>query len=78
MGNAGKEQIISSPFVSQDHQASRRLEANYDAWRAGKISFAEFDASVQGWINHVRYADSWRLREKVLAPFVWGAEAYQE
>jgi hypothetical protein len=21
-------------------------------------SFAEFDASVQGWINHVRYADS--------------------
>lgn len=40
-------------------------------WRAGKISFTEFDASVQGWINHVRYADSWRLREKVLSPFIW-------
>ena len=31
-----------------------------------KISFAEFDASVQGWINHVRYADTWGLRKHVL------------
>ncbi len=58
--------------------ASRHLGSRYDAWRAGKISFAEFDASVQGWINHISYADSWRLREKVLSPFVWGAEAYQK
>jgi hypothetical protein len=29
---------------------------------AGQISFAELDASVQGWINHVRYADTWGLR----------------
>jgi len=34
-------------------------------------SFGEFDASVQGWINHVRYADSWGLREHVLRRFVW-------
>ena len=33
-------------------------------------AFAEFDASVQGWINHVRYADSWGLRRHVLEPFV--------
>ncbi len=50
----------------------RRLNASFDAWQMGKISFAEFDARVQGWINHVRYADSWRLRESVLSPFVWG------
>jgi hypothetical protein len=25
-----------------------------------------FDTSVQGWINHVRYADTWGLREHVL------------
>lgn len=52
-------------------QASRRLGERYTAWRAGEISFAEFDASVQGWINHVRYADSWGLRRHVLEPFVW-------
>jgi RNA-directed DNA polymerase len=30
-----------------------------------------FPSSVQGWINHVRYADSWGLREHVLSRFVW-------
>jgi len=38
--------------------------------QAGTIPFAEFDASVCGWINHVRHADSWGLRRHVLAPFV--------
>jgi hypothetical protein len=51
--------------------ATRRLGAAFDAWRAGRISFTRFDASVQGWINHVRYADSWGLRERVLSRFVW-------
>ena len=32
-----------------------------------RISFAEFDASVQGWANHVRYADGGGLRRHVLA-----------
>lgn len=31
--------------------------------------FCEFDTSVQGWINHVRFADSWGLRRHVLRPF---------
>jgi len=50
--------------------ASRRLGHRYDAYRTGQISFAEFDASIQGWINHVRFADSWGLRRHVLAPFL--------
>ena len=33
---------------------------------AGEISFAEFDASMQGWINHVHYAATWGLRQHVL------------
>jgi len=49
--------------------ATRRLTGRYRAWRQGKISFAEFDASVQGWINHARYADTWALREQVLRRF---------
>ncbi|MDS4014384.1 MAG: RNA-directed DNA polymerase [Candidatus Accumulibacter sp.] len=51
--------------------ATRRLDGRYAAWQRGELSFAEFDASVQGWINHVRYADSWGLRTHVLSPFVF-------
>jgi len=47
-------------------RATRRLSARFTAWRAGEISFAELDASFQGWINHVRYADTWGLRREVL------------
>ena len=41
---------------------TRRLRTLLDDYRAGRITFGELDASVQGWINHVRYADSWGLR----------------
>ncbi len=44
---------------------TRRLQNNIDLYQSGKISFAELDASVQGWINHVRYADTWGLRTHV-------------
>jgi hypothetical protein len=53
-------------------QATRRMTDRFDAWRAGRISFAEFDASVQGWINHVRYADTWGLRGHLLRRFALG------
>ena len=46
---------------------TRRLARNLDAYEAGQIPFAELDASVRGWINHVRYADTWGLREHVFA-----------
>jgi len=57
--------------------ARRRIGERFEAWQQGRISFAAFDASVQGWINHVRFADSWRLREQMLQPFTWGANAYR-
>jgi hypothetical protein len=43
----------------------RRLERNISLYRHGEISFAELDAAVQGWINHVRYGDTWGLRGRV-------------
>lgn len=43
----------------------RRLVHNLDLYQTGQISFAELDASVQGWINHVRYADTWGLRRQL-------------
>lgn len=48
--------------------ATRRLRERYDAYCAGEISFAELDASVQGWINHARFADTWGLRRRLLTP----------
>lgn len=45
---------------------TRRLHRNFDLYAAGHITFAELDASVQGWINHARYGDTWGLRRAVL------------
>lgn len=56
----------------------RRLRERWQAFCAGTISFAEFDSSVQGWINHVRYADTWGLRTHVLAkPLVASRSAHE-
>jgi retron-type reverse transcriptase len=52
--------------------ATRRLGERFEAWQKGLISFGEFDAGVKGWINHVRYADTWGLRRHVLGRFAWG------
>jgi hypothetical protein len=46
--------------------STRHLGDRLDAYRAGKISFGELDASVKGWINHIRFADTWGLRKHVL------------
>ena len=45
--------------------ATRRLGNRLDAYHAEQIGFGELDASVKGWVNHVRYADSWGLRQHV-------------
>jgi len=50
---------------------ARRLQRSYDLFRAGRITFAELDASVQGWINHVRYGDTWGLRTSILNTAAW-------
>ncbi len=44
-------------------QFQRRLAQNISLFRQGKLTFAELDASVKGWINHVRYGDTWGLRQ---------------
>jgi RNA-directed DNA polymerase len=46
-------------------QFRRRLARNITLYRQGRITFAELDAGVQGWINHVRYADTWGLRKRL-------------
>ena len=48
----------------------RRLSHLLTGYYQGRVTFAELDASIQGWINHVRYADTWQLREHVLQAVV--------
>jgi len=44
----------------------RHLRAQVADYHAGHIGLAELDASITGWIAHVRHADSWGLRGHVL------------
>lgn len=48
-------------------EAHRCLAHWHGCWQRGECSFAELDARVQGWLAHVAQADSWHLRERVLA-----------
>ncbi|HRA20380.1 MAG TPA: hypothetical protein PLZ56_08040, partial [Anaerolineae bacterium] len=43
----------------------QRLRGRLDDCQAGRISFAELDACVKGWVNHVHYADTWGLQRHV-------------
>jgi hypothetical protein len=47
-------------------QFRRKLRTLLAAYARGQLSLERLDASVQGWINHVRYGDTWGLRRTVL------------
>ena len=47
---------------------TRHLQMRYEAYRTGEISFGEFHASIVGFINHARHADTLGLRRHILAP----------
>jgi len=44
----------------------RKLRALIAAYQAGQIALAAVNASVRGWINHVRYANTIGLRKALL------------
>jgi hypothetical protein len=45
---------------------TRRIRLAWEQYHLGALSFGEFDARVQGWINHVRFGDTWGLRGSAL------------
>ena len=47
-------------------QYRRKLRAMLDGYRQGRVEKAAVDSSVRGWINHVRYGDTWGLRRALL------------
>jgi hypothetical protein len=44
----------------------RRFKQIRRNWIDGKITSGQMTASVQGWVNHVRFANTWGLRQTVL------------
>lgn len=44
----------------------RRIHRLLHDYRRGAVPAERVQASVHGWINHVRYGDTWRLREAIL------------
>lgn len=44
----------------------RKLRATMKDYRKGRVTREEVGASLGGWINHVRYADSWGLRQSLV------------
>ena len=49
---------------------TRKLRERYDAYCAAALSFAEFRASLRGFINRARHADTLGLRRHVLVLFL--------
>lgn len=48
----------------------RRLRTELRAYRSGELPAEKITASVLGWINHVRYGNTWGLRRAVLQEVV--------
>ena len=46
----------------------RKFKRLVNALTAGQIGLEGLHASVRGWVNHVRYGDTWGLRRAVLGP----------
>ncbi|MDI6770161.1 MAG: reverse transcriptase domain-containing protein [Anaerolineales bacterium] len=47
-------------------QFRRKLQYRLEEYESGRLEFPRLEASIKGWINHVRYADTWGLRRSVL------------
>jgi retron-type reverse transcriptase len=45
----------------------RKLKRMLQAYEQGELPLEKLDASIQGWINHVRYGDTLGLRQSVLS-----------
>jgi hypothetical protein len=44
----------------------RRMKKRIYSYSCGELSFDRLKASITGWINHVQYGDTWRLRKSIL------------
>jgi RNA-directed DNA polymerase len=52
----------------------RKLRGMVSAYAEGLLSLTELDASVQGWVNHIRYGNTVGLRKAILGSFLLGGK----
>ncbi len=52
----------------------RKLRKMVAAYAEGKITLTDMDASVQGWVNHIRYGNTIGLRKSILSSFLLGGK----
>ncbi|XHR80291.1 MAG: reverse transcriptase domain-containing protein [Gloeotrichia echinulata DVL01] len=52
----------------------RRLHQLQRDYTQGKINFKDVDCSIQSWVAHLSYGDTWRLRQKIFASVVFARE----
>jgi RNA-directed DNA polymerase len=45
---------------------ARRLRLLQQDYARHLVSFERLDASIKGWVNHVRYGDTWGLRRCIM------------
>ncbi len=48
----------------------RKLRSMCHDYRAGRLSFEQLSASVQGWVNHARYGNTIGLRKAILGKLI--------
>lgn len=51
----------------------RRLKYMQRAHARGELPISAVTARIRSWIGHAQHADSWRVREQLLAPVLFGA-----
>jgi hypothetical protein len=42
------------------------LKTLLQLWQSASLTFTQVDACIKGWVNHVRYANTWGLRHFLL------------
>jgi len=52
----------------------RKLRKMVSAYAVGNLSLTDLDASVQGWVNHIRYGNTVGLRKAMLSSFLLGGK----
>lgn len=56
--------------ASKVRNTTRRLRARADAYNRGEIDLSAVNASVQGWVNHASFANTWGLRRDLFSNLV--------
>jgi hypothetical protein len=60
------------------HRFARRLRRLAQLYAAGRVGWADIDASVQSWIGHARYADTDGLRRAIFSQTIFQRGAGRE